>query len=87
MDENEPLEKRVRNKILAKGVAMLIGLPVLALVIASTLYYVEKNKKEENMKKIKPPTIIQLNNPDYSPQMLDLYTPDVISQTDVGYVK
>jgi hypothetical protein len=87
MDNNQSLEKRIRRKVLAKRIAIFVGIPAVAVAITSTLYYVEKNRKEENMKSIKPPAIIQLTNPDYSPQMSDLYTPDVISQTDVGYVK
>ena len=85
MDNNQSLEKRIRRKVLAKRIAIFVGIPAVAVAITSTLYYVEKNRKEEN--KVKPPAIIQPVNPDYSPQMSDLYTPDIISQTDVGYVK
>ena len=85
MDNNQSLEKRVRRTALFKATGIFVGIPTVALAITSTLYYMEKDRKEEN--KVKPPAIIQPVNPDYSPQMSDLYTPDVISQTDVGYVK
>jgi hypothetical protein len=84
MDKNESLEKRVRNKIL---IATLVGIPALAITITGTLYNIEKYRKEENLKNAKPATTIQLTDPDYSSQMSDIYTPDTISQTDLGYVK
>jgi hypothetical protein len=77
--KDESLEKRVRNKIL---IATLVGIPALAITITGTLFNIEKYRKEENMKNIKPPAIIQPANPDYSSQMSDIYAPDVISQTD-----
>ena len=48
MDNNQSLEKRIRRKVLAKRIAIFVGIPAVAVAITSTLYYVEKNRKEEN---------------------------------------